>query len=63
MCLCVLSTFDRILFPLARSLNLKDYLKKIVDPMVHLHIFTEMGDVMYLRKVGIHIGAHLINRN
>ncbi len=34
--------------------GLKHYFKKKIDLMVYSHIFVEMGDVMYLRKVGIH---------
>jgi hypothetical protein len=33
--------------------------KNIVDRMVHLHIFIEIGDVMYLKWVGVHSGTCL----
>jgi hypothetical protein len=38
---------------------LKYSFKKIVDHMVHLHIFIEIGDVMYLKGVGVHLGTCL----
>jgi len=33
--------------------------KKIIDPMVHSHVFKVMGDVMYLEKVLHHAHLHI----
>jgi hypothetical protein len=51
----VFSTFDHVLLPLAHSSNLaKTFFQKKFGLVVCSHIFAEMGDVMYLREVGIH---------
>ncbi len=56
----MISTVDHVPLPLACSLNLaKAFFKKIVDLVVHSHIFIEMGDAMYLKGVAIHLKTHL----
>ncbi len=56
----VLFTFNHVLLPLARSSTwLKHFFKKVLDLVVCSHVFTEMGDVMYLRKVKVHLGTCL----
>lgn len=54
------STFNYVLLALAHLLNLdKHYFKKVIDPMVCSQAFAEMGDVMYLKRVSIHLKACL----
>jgi hypothetical protein len=49
------STLDHVFLPLAHSSSLaKTIFQKKIDLVVRSHIFAEMGDVMYLRGVGIH---------
>jgi hypothetical protein len=56
----MISIVNCVLLALANSLDLaKAFFKKIVDIVVRLHVFIEMGNVMYLRGVAIHLKTHL----
>jgi hypothetical protein len=42
---------------------LQQSFKKIVNPMVHWHTFKAMGDVMYIRGIGVYLTQTTIETN